>query len=125
MATRIPRVLLRRFKIAGIHFETYGSANQPWDQKVGLAVVRAFKNFALPAGIGHFEVESTWYVSQPKGKRRDVDNLRIKPALDAITATGRVWKDDCFPILRKVNRRALAVPTAADEHVVIRLYGIP
>ena len=120
------RVLLVRFKIPGIHFECLGSGNQLWDSKVHRIVARKLASFSMPGPMEWFDVESTWHLAGPKGKsRRDVDNLRIKPVLDAVTSAQKIWRDDCFPPVRRVNRRGVLAPDKASQHVVIRIFGEP
>lgn len=117
------RFLITEFEIDGIHTEQLGAKNQPWDNKVTETVFRAFSDYALEGEFEWFEVETVWYVFI-RPYRRDLDNFRLKPILDAVTKTRRVWTDDHFPIVRNVHRSGIEASSPAEERVVVRIYGM-
>ena len=119
------RVLLKQFTIPGIQTEKVGGRNQPWDQKVHAKVSAEFAAFTRPIQpFSYYEVESVWHVFV-QSFPRDVNNMRIKPVLDAITETKKLWTDDCIPHVRTVSRHAIPVAAVAQEQVEVLVYGVP
>ena len=112
------------FTVPGIHIEKYGSANQEWDAKVA-EIVRAELAGSAKArecGPAWYALHIKWYVV-PMSNPQDLDNLRLKPILDALTAQG-LWPDDNVKYVRAIYSEAALVDHKRDQRVEVTIYGI-
>ncbi len=114
---------LLSFPVEGIHIEKYGAGNQAWDARVASCVGKACS--ALPDGGRNrhawYAVHVRWFVA-PTSYRQDLDNLRLKPILDQLTAAG-FWPDDNVQVVRAIYSEAASVPSEKEERVEVTVYG--
>jgi Holliday junction resolvase RusA-like endonuclease len=111
--------------VKGVHTEQLGKGNQPWDQEVAQAVMDACEGISMPTP-GHYAwyaVHLRWFV-KPVVYRRDLDNLRLKPILDALTKRG-FWPDDNMTFVRALYNEAVLLDTGDEERVEVSVYGVP
>ncbi len=112
------------FTVPGIHTEKLGAANQPWDATVAAIVADACSGITKPA-VGTyrwFAVYLRWHV-QPAYYRQDLDNYRLKPILDRLTAEG-LWPDDQVRYVRAIYSEAVLVESSDEQRVEVAVYGI-
>jgi len=111
------------FPVFGIHVETYGSANQPWDNDVAKAVLEACTEckMELPWQNEWFAIQLRWFVVP--GRRRDLDNFRLKPILDCITRAG-AWSDDDVTHVRAIYNEAHLAGSLEEQRVEVTVYGL-
>jgi Holliday junction resolvase RusA-like endonuclease len=106
------------FVIRGVHFEKYGAANQPWDNKVAQAVDDVWKQTTPAQGTCEwYALYLRWFV-MPEYPRQDLDNLRLKPILDSLTRK-HLWPDDDVRYIRAIYSEAVLVTDASDQHVEV------
>ncbi|SRR6266540_150307 len=115
---------LLHFSVEGVHIEQLGSGNQPWDQKVAQAVAIACSQIVMPPADRYawYAVHLRWFV-QPRAYRRDLDNLRLKPILDRLTALG-FWPDAKMEYVRAIYNEAVLIGAGGHEQVEVRVYGV-
>ena len=115
------RTELLRVTVPGVQVETVGARNQPWDRPVRMRVGEALVDLPAPDGFAWYSVEARWFV-RSDGRRRDLDNFRIKPALDALTEAG-FWPDDNIQYVRRVVSEAVLIDQHAEERLELTVYG--
>ena len=81
----------------------------------------------MPGGLeggadAPYAIEARWFVG-PARYRRDLDNFRIKPVLDSLTAEG-FWPDDNVQYVRRLLTEVELVPTAGDERLVVTIRAL-
>ena len=120
----IPARTLRNPRYSGLQTEQYGSRNAAWDDHVRKHVREQLQvREKAETDFAFFEVESIWNAFPDLDYRRDLENFRLKPILDAITETGAVWPDDNLRYVRRIVRDLVMVKSTNAEQVVIRVYG--
>ena len=85
-STRREKLLVIR--VPGIHSESMGAGNRRWDELVGQRVRKSLLKQAAPqwdGSLSHLELQVSWFAIPGK---KDLDNLRLKPVLDALTREG-------------------------------------
>ncbi len=114
-------VELLRFTVPGIHVEQYGAKNQPWDSRVRECARAAIASWSPHSQHGWYAAHARWFVA-PTFYRQDIDNLRIKPVLDSLTAEG-VWPDDNVQFVRRIVSEVELIGDALDQRLEIVVYG--
>ncbi len=114
-----------RFTVPAIHIEKYGSANRGWDALVGQTVQDAFTKcpVAQSEPFKWYAVHLKWFV-MPMYYPQDLDNLRLKPVLDALTSAG-LWPDDHIEHVRAIYSEAYPVKMGEQQRLEAIIYGIP
>ncbi len=108
-----------RFRVPGIHSETLGSANVPWDLRVVDVVSDACIGVAPGDKDAWYVVHLRWF-ARPGG-RKDLDNLRLKPILDQLT--GRIWPDDNIRYIRAIYNEVMFVDQHQEERVEVSVWS--
>src|SRR5262245_31708827 len=114
---------LLSFTVPGIHTEKLGAANQPWDARVASVVTEACRGLTMPAPGAYrwYVVHLRWFVL-PTHYRQDLDNYRLKPILDRLTAEG-FWPDDHVRFVRAIYNGAELVDSVNQQRVEVSVYG--
>ena len=119
--------MLRREKVLvievpGIHSELLGALNKPWDERVRGCVRQSLGEHGSLKWDGlysYFELEVSWFAVPSK---KDLDNFRLKPVLDALTREG-FWSDDSIKFVRRIDQKVEFVATKEQERLAIMVYG--
>jgi Holliday junction resolvase RusA-like endonuclease len=110
--------------IPGIHTEQTGSRNQRWDIRVAEAVRKACHDIdtSQVATFQWYAVHLRWFVG-PRRHRLDLDNFRLKPVLDSLTAVG-LWPDDTVHHVRAICSEAHILRPGGTERLEVTVYGV-
>ena len=76
--------------------------------------------------MGVFEwyvVHVRWFV-KPEYDRQDLDNLRLKPILDCLTAK-RLWPDEDVRYVRAIYAEAVLVEAVQAQRAEVTVFGKP
>ena len=111
---------LLRITVSGIHTEQLGAKNQPWDLRVRESVQEALRG-QQPDAHGSYALDVRWCVG-PAHYRRDLDNFRLKPVLDSLTAEG-FWPDDDVQHVRRIVSEVELVELPEEERLEVTVYG--
>jgi hypothetical protein len=114
--------LLLKITVPGVHTEQLGARNQPWDAQVRNCVRVALHNCDPTAPTQTCGVEARWFVG-PSYYRRDIDNFRVKPVLDSLTAEG-FWPDDNIEYVRRLLSEVELVASSQEERLEVTVYGL-
>jgi hypothetical protein len=109
-------------EIEGVHTEQLGAENQPWDRLVHERVRAALRAAAPSASSLPYALEARWYVG-PARYRRDLDNFRINPVLDSLTAEA-FWPDDNVRYVRRLLTEVELVASPSEERLVVTVYTL-
>jgi hypothetical protein len=107
--------------VPGVQTEMLGAGNQPWDQAVRMWIGQALADRPARKVFSWYSIEARWFVYSG-GRRRDLDNFRIKPALDALTEAS-FWPDDNIFYVRRIVSEAVLVGERAEERLQFTVYG--
>lgn len=113
---------LLRFSVPGVHTEKLGAANQPWDARVRDGVRQALEGGTPSSKFAWYAVHCRWFIG-PAPYRRDIDNLRVKPVLDSLTALG-FWRDDNVEYVRRLDSDVELVASPERERLEVIVYGV-
>lgn len=114
------------FTIQGVHTELLGSGNQVWDRKVALAIGESLQlRETIVTEILWYVLHVRWLAWPPQGKRRkDLDNFRLKPILDHLTASKVFWPDDNINYVRAIYSEVDLIGSSEEQRVEVTVYGI-
>ena len=112
---------LLRINVSGIHTEQLGAKNQPWDARVRKSVLEALRNGRASEAHRWYALDVRWFAG-PAPYRRDLDNFRLKPVLDSLTAEG-FWPDDDVQHVRRIVSEVELVESPDQERLEVRVYG--
>src|SRR5688572_29037201 len=122
MSSNNTDAVLLKIAVPGIHTEQLGARNQPWDNRVRECVREALRSGPPVEPADVYALDVRWFVG-PSYYRRDLDNFRLKPVLDSLTAEG-VWPDDNVRYVRRILSEVELVNSAAEERLQVTVYRV-